>query len=685
MDRQLRFLLFCFSLVLISTAAAMPALAQLRWSEDRSTEPYRPQQAAMPPTCYEPSAQSLELDRIARENLRRLRLESIGQHARPYSFGPGSSGLSDNWYTWEHFTLEFEPEWEGDSQDLSKIPGSAALWLACHYYSISTLDFSPRLPELIASGFWPYSTFKPGEEPPLPLLGFDKMNGPKRLLAVSEVTEQETNTAVWLTMARAGILQAYYEDFFTPKGGSKENRPQPTVAELGSKCPAFWINPFSGEEMKESTQAGDFRMFTPKELEHDGWLGGMWGRAGLPADALPYLMSGYGLGSYDENAIAQPAFGLMSDLDRIAQINLVAERCRSYWKEQPGAGFVRFDSNGPRLPVEKLPAGRALELAAAAYATATLDFSVTPAELQAAGFWPYETMPESWMSDNLIYEVRGGSAINWYGYNLSSSINNLPFMPNSKEWLLWMRAQILNAFHEQYFFYPILQSRFPGDDYPGYEAMAPRVSAFWVNPLTDTPFASGSAKGELSSWPVSTFQPQYDGARLDYALEVPHINLCQKLAASPSGLPVLLRQYRSVDIEGTPQAVEFSMDVAGKTHSGKVSFVFDGPASRTEQVPMDDGWTELAQGGWPWAPPSFRTRRSRSEYDDDAQWGSGLPGAKRPRILFDELAPLYARASRESARDYSEFIMNLEVGQAILRREEPAEQKLVAAAGESGQ
>lgn len=642
-----------------------PAQAQIRAGAELEASRYagyRDNRAAAPESCYLPSAQSLELDAMAKQNLHRLRLKAIGEHALPETIG-GSAPASPNWFTWQYFQLDFENEWNSEPQDLAPIEGADALWLACHYYSISTLDFAPTLPKLISAGFWPFDNFEEDRAVGGPLVNLTDRVHSRELLPVQYVSESDINSAQWIYMARDSILRAYYSDFFS-SGPVKSSAPRRSAAELGRKCPAFWTNPFSGQPMQDSDKAGDFRLLTPAELVNDGWLGSFDRTNRLPDEPLAFLMTGHGIGDGAEAAtVCQPAFGGLSDLDRLAQINLMAARTRTNGKPFSGPGFVRFDSDGPRLDVEHSPAGRALELAAAAYATATLDFSVTPQELKAAGFWPYDTMPADWQQDNLIYDVRGGILPNWLRYSLYRDSQDLPFLPNSQEWLLWTRAQILNAFNEQYFYAPTLQTRFPREGAPSFEQIAPRCAAFWVNPLSDQAFSAGSAKGELSQWPVSTLKPLFEGADLDYDLQVPHINLCQKLAAGPDGLPVPLQQWRHVDISGTPQTVSFSLDLQGQPHTGRVSFVFDQPATRTDQVPVDDGWTRLSQGVWPWAPSGYLERYGSAANGSDVDWGVGF-ASKGPRILFDELAPIYARAASNHDRGaYSEFMMNLEAGQ----------------------
>ena len=153
---------------------------------------------------------------------------------------------------------------------------------------------------------------------------------------------------------------------------------------------------------------------------------------------------------------------------------------------------LNFEQAGPRLPIEDLPAGHTLVIAAYFYSLVTGDFAVSLGDLMDGGFWPYDVYDAKYR-DYYLYEtgfIRNGI--------LSSH-------PDDPEWLEAItadsslydaRRDILNDFYREY-----LEAN-RNDIDVALAALKP-LDAFWqINELRNE---SGDPIGSIQDEPVSRF------------------------------------------------------------------------------------------------------------------------------------------------------------------------------------
>jgi len=179
--------------------------------------------------------------------------------------------------------------------------------------------------------------------------------------------------------------------------------------------------------------------------------------------------------------------------DRAAHLELMprhkmdTESCyRFRFNDEPVADLDKSELTG-------YPLRNILVCAAQLYALATEDYEVTLDEVLAAGYWPYEILPEVEPEDCVLSR---------YDSNRLFSERTLTDV-GSPEWLLRERDSILSMFIGDYYFYPDFVAR---DAVLEYDPVLPDdlvpIEEFWVNPLTGRPFEFGEVTGQLSEWPL---------------------------------------------------------------------------------------------------------------------------------------------------------------------------------------
>ena len=106
---------------------------------------------------------------------------------------------------------------------------------------------------------------------------------------------------------------------------------------------------------------------------------------------------------------------------------------------------LELAKTGNRVPIEKIPGGMALGIAATYYAISTLDFAVTLSEVIDSGLWPYDTIPDGIDLDDELYDFPVNEQI----------INNGDLAPGksigSPEWRVVAKWHILHCFYDDYF------------------------------------------------------------------------------------------------------------------------------------------------------------------------------------------------------------------------------------------
>lgn len=191
-----------------------------------------------------------------------------------------------------------------------------------------------------------------------------------------------------------------------------------------------------------------------------------------------------------------------------------------------GGPIILYEKSGPRLPMEEIPGGIALEPAAAFYAILTLDFDVSLRDVVEAGLWPYDVFAEESFLDMKLYDFPMQVPVAYGpGFNLAVKEN-----VGSPEWYMRCRNDILQCFYREYYYnnqgLEYEPTNIPGEPY----------FKFWdFEPLPADSFGlDGKFLGEVTSVPVERFRNAFHA-------KAPHLDF-----------EVLWIPYISIDKSGSP-------------------------------------------------------------------------------------------------------------------------------------
>ena len=141
----------------------------------------------------------------------------------------------------------------GTRAPIERIPAKEALSVAANYYVIVSEDFSVSIQDLLDSGYWPYDIF-PDDCDRLSLLyNYPSTRGLDLDETYSGAVFDNIGSPDWILYAKNDILNSFHGEYYF----DVDLRP-----ELDDLAPrrnaAFWINPISGNPMKEGSDQGDF-------------------------------------------------------------------------------------------------------------------------------------------------------------------------------------------------------------------------------------------------------------------------------------------------------------------------------------------------------------------------------------------------------------------------------------------
>ena len=108
-------------------------------------------------------------------------------------------------------------------------------------------------------------------------------------------------------------------------------------------------------------------------------------------------------------------------------------------------GVIMLDDTGDRAPIERIPGGAALGLAAEYYSIATLDFDVTIQEVIDFGLWPFDTIPHDFDCSLRLHSFPVERAV------MNNGDLDVSGEYGSAKWRIVAKQQILHFFYEEYF------------------------------------------------------------------------------------------------------------------------------------------------------------------------------------------------------------------------------------------
>lgn len=174
-----------------------------------------------------------------------------------------------------------------------------------------------------------------------------------------------------------------------------------------------------------------------------------------------------------------------------------------------GGWYVSFEENGQRAPIEDIPCNGALEVAAAAYASYTLDFDVSLRDIIDAGYWPFDVIDPSVNLDDKLFDFRIQQAI-----ALGADFNTIWQFPiGSDEWIIECKERILTEFYRNYYYPTGTTELVP-------ELDASIIDEFWFNSIADRPMNSSDLDGDIILIPLKNYWMPGDSRKLEYDLNV---------------------------------------------------------------------------------------------------------------------------------------------------------------------
>jgi hypothetical protein len=173
---------------------------------------------------------------------------------------------------------------------------------------------------------------------------------------------------------------------------------------------------------------------------------------------------------------------------------LVSKQLENGFTEEP-VYLLKFDAPAEQpLVLNNLPAKSALLFAANYYALHARDFQVTPGEIIAAGFWPFQTIPVELMDSPLL--------VNELVYFHAEQLATI----DTPGWVVNAKADILDHFYMDYY---AQMPRGKHEMLPPAELTA--IPDFWVNDLTGTPMRETADEGGTTLWDLQDAFGEYAG------------------------------------------------------------------------------------------------------------------------------------------------------------------------------
>lgn len=143
----------------------------------------------------------------------------------------------------------------------------------------------------------------------------------------------------------------------------------------------------------------------------------------------------------------------------------------------------RLDKRSPKLDIARIPAGKAIDVAAKLYVISTLDFLVTPRKIIDNGFWPYSCI-DSEDLDKYYCET------SVYSINSDDITAEALQQVNTADWLVLARTEILNVFNSE------LDTELAAEVTSMDEIDFTECNSFWINPYINKHMLQGHSVGE---------------------------------------------------------------------------------------------------------------------------------------------------------------------------------------------